>query len=96
MALKLIKEFGTISGSVLNAKKSFIIEICSTNKAYFIEDIPVLENTYKKTIVKEREITTFSGEFRKILGIYFASIFLDIMSFRYVILSIYSDLSELW
>ena len=71
--LKLIKFFGSVSGSELNKKKSFIIQICSVNEAFFIEGIPVLKNTYATVLRGAREVKVFTGEFRKILGIYFCA-----------------------
>ena len=49
IGINLMKQFGQISGSVLNLKKSFIIKIGQGNEAYNIERIPVLKHTYKNS-----------------------------------------------
>ena len=72
-ALNFIREFGQVSGCILNKKKSFIIEICEINDPYIIEEIPVLKNSYEMKLVAGRETKIFVGEFRKILGIYFCA-----------------------
>lgn len=73
VALNLVRQFGEISGSILNSQKSFIIEIGQSNESYFIEGIPVLKNMYKMKLIGGRETKVFVGEFKKILGIYFCA-----------------------
>ena len=71
--LKLINDFGRVSGSMLNLKKSYIIEICESNEQYTIEGLTVLKNTYEKKLVKGQLKTVFTGDFIKVLGIYFCA-----------------------
>jgi hypothetical protein len=72
-AIKCIKLFGEISGSILNKTKSFIIKIGQSNEAYTIEEIPVLKNTFRLQMVGNIMKQIFDGEYRKILGIYFCA-----------------------
>ena len=72
-AINLIKQFGEISGSILNEKKSFIIKICSSNDSYKIAGIPVLKHMYKMQLVGNTMKKVYIGEFKKILGIYFCA-----------------------
>ena len=72
-AINLIKQFGQISGSILNEKKSFIIKICDSNESYTISGIPVLKNLYRMQLVGNTMKKVFIGEFRKILGIYYCA-----------------------
>ena len=71
-ALNLINQFGEISGSALNIKKSCIIKICESNDKYIISGIPVLKNTVKKIKIGGRDKTIFDGEYVKVLGVYFS------------------------
>ena len=71
--LSLFKDFGEISGSIINRDKSFIIQIGHSNESYTIEGIPVLKNKCETQLVHGKETSVFVGEFRKILGIYFCA-----------------------
>ena len=72
-ALKGIEEYSSLAGSKLNYGKSFIIKICMQNEESYIEGIKVLKNQCKESRGGGKSVSVFTGEFRKILGIFYCA-----------------------
>lgn len=72
-SLKIILDFGKLSGCVLNRKKCFIMHICDNNPAGFLGGIPVLRNESEFVLVRGERKLIYAGESRKIFGIYFGA-----------------------
>ena len=72
-AINLINQFGDISGSVLNMKKTCIIKIGESNGKYNIAGIPVLKNIVTTKVIGAKTVKVFEGEFAKVFGVYFSA-----------------------